>query len=131
MSQENVERGLRAYDAFNRRDLDALLALIDPEAELTTRTVERSGSYQGHDGVRMWWADILKVFPDFRVEVVEVRALEDTTIGKLRVRGHGHVSDAPFEETVWQVGVWRSGKAVSLHTYGREAEALEAAGLSE
>ena len=27
MSRENVERLYRAYDAFNRRDLDAYLAL--------------------------------------------------------------------------------------------------------
>jgi len=31
MSQENVELASRAYEAFNRRDLDALLALVDPE----------------------------------------------------------------------------------------------------
>ena len=46
MSQENVERLYRAYDAFNRRDLDASLALIDPEVELTPRIMElEGGSY--------------------------------------------------------------------------------------
>jgi hypothetical protein len=34
MSRENVERLYRAYDAFNRRDLDAYLAHIDPEVGL-------------------------------------------------------------------------------------------------
>jgi len=32
MSQENVELSRRAVDAFNRRDLDAFLALMDPDA---------------------------------------------------------------------------------------------------
>jgi hypothetical protein len=46
MSQENVERLYRAYDAFNRRDLDAYLGLIDPEVELTPRIMElEGGSY--------------------------------------------------------------------------------------
>ena len=35
MSQENVELHQRAFDAFNRRDLDAFLALADPNIELT------------------------------------------------------------------------------------------------
>jgi ketosteroid isomerase-like protein len=33
MSEENVELNQRANDAFNRRDLDALLALSDPDVE--------------------------------------------------------------------------------------------------
>jgi hypothetical protein len=35
MSQENVELSHRANDAFNRRDLDAFLALMDPGVEFT------------------------------------------------------------------------------------------------
>ena len=31
MSQENVELNYRSHDAFNRRDLDAYLALNDPD----------------------------------------------------------------------------------------------------
>ena len=40
---ENVELLYRAYGAFNRRDLDAFLALMDPEVELTTRIMELEG----------------------------------------------------------------------------------------
>ena len=131
MSHEDIERALRAYDAFNRRDLDAFLALVDPEVEFTTRLVERSDSYHGHDGVRTWWDDLLRVFPDCSVEVVEVRDSEDLTINAVRVRGHGLGSEAPFDESIWQVGEWRAGKALSWHSYGSEAEALQAAGLRE
>jgi len=131
MSQENVERAKRAADAFNRRDLAAFLALVDPGVDFTTRFVERGGSYQGHDGVRTWWEDLMRVFPDFSVEVVEVRDLGDLEIVRLRVRGHGVGSDTPIEEDIWQVIKWRNEKIVSSRNYGNEAEALEAAGLSE
>ena len=57
MSQENVEYAHRAYEAFNRRDLDALLALMDPEVRFTTCFVDRSDPYDSHDGVRAWWED--------------------------------------------------------------------------
>jgi hypothetical protein len=37
MSQENVEQQYRAADAFSRRDLDAFLAICDPDIELVSR----------------------------------------------------------------------------------------------
>ena len=131
MSQENVECAHRAYEAFNRRDLDALLALMDPEVRFTTRFVERSDPYDSHDGVRAWWEDLLRVFPDFTVEVVQVRDAGDLTVNAVRVRDHGLGSETPFAESIWQVGEWRAGKAISWHSYGSEAEALEAARLRE
>jgi ketosteroid isomerase-like protein len=39
MSQENVELALRADDAFKRGDLDAFLALCDPDLEFHSRLV--------------------------------------------------------------------------------------------
>jgi ketosteroid isomerase-like protein len=91
MSEETVERTRRAFHAFNRRDLDAFLALIDPEVEFTTRYMEMEGDsyYRGQDGIREWWRDLLAIFPDFSVEVLEVRDLGDSGIAALRVRGHG------------------------------------------
>jgi hypothetical protein len=75
--------------------------------------------------------ELLDFLPDIRVEVVESRAVGDLTINALNIRGHGTGSEAPFEERLWQVGEWRDGKAVWWHSHGSEAEALEAAGLSE
>ncbi len=37
MSQENVELTYRALDAFNRRDFDAFLALMDDDVEVFSR----------------------------------------------------------------------------------------------
>jgi ketosteroid isomerase-like protein len=133
MSQENLQRMRRAFDAFNRRDLDAFLALTDHEVELTTRYMEMEGDpyYRGHDGVREWWRDLLAIFPDFSVEVLELRDLGDSGIASLRVRGHGLDSGVPFDETMWAAAEWRDGKVTWWRNFGTEAEALEAAGLSE
>jgi SnoaL-like domain len=66
MSEENLERARRAFDAFNRRDLDAFLALTDTDVEFATRYMELEGDphYRGHGGVREWWRDLLAIFPD-------------------------------------------------------------------
>jgi ketosteroid isomerase-like protein len=132
MSQENVELFHEAVDAFNRRDLDAFLALIDPEAELTPYVVALEGRYTGHSGVRRWWQNLFEVFPDWRIIPAEVRDLGDVTLALLRVRGHGGQSGTPIDVTIWQLGQWSvDGKLVRMSNHGDEAEALEAVGLRE
>jgi ketosteroid isomerase-like protein len=132
MAHENVGLVHRVYDAFNRRDLDDFLAFADPDVELTTRFMEMEGDpfYRGHDGVREWWRTLLAVFPDFSAEVLEVRDFGDSVVIALRVRGHGVDSGAPVDEVVWQASKVRNGKVTWARNFGREAEALEAAGLA-
>jgi ketosteroid isomerase-like protein len=132
MSQENVELVCRALDAFNRRDLDAFLALMDDDVVAVARAAAmEGGQYHGHDGIRRWWKDQLDVFPDFTVEVCEVRDLGDVTVAVLHNRAHGAGSDTPAQETIWSVARWRRGKAVWSRNFSTQAEAFEAAGLSE
>jgi ketosteroid isomerase-like protein len=129
MSHENVELVRRAYDAFNRRDWDAFVALIDDDVEIVTRIAAIEGPRRGHDGMRGWWETMLAAFPDFDVEVVEVRDLGDVTLAPLRALGHGAGSNVPFEDLLWHTGRWRRGKCVWWAAFPTEAEALEAAGL--
>lgn len=131
MSQENVELTYRTYEAINRRDLDALLALMDDEVEAVPRVAAVEGSYRGHDGIRRWWESLLVVFPDFTIEVVEVHDLGDLTLATLRNRGHGAGSDIPSDETTWLVVRWQRRKCVWWRTYDTRVEAHEAAGFKE
>ena len=133
MSQENVELVRRAYDAFNRRDLDALLALCHPDVEFISYAMQVEGGdpYRGYQGVRGWWESLLAVYPDFRADIEDVRDLGDLTITRVRMYGRGVESDAPMDQTVWQVARPRDGKVSEWRFFSSEAEALEAAGLRE
>ena len=131
MSQENVELAYRAYDAFNRRDLDRLVALMDAEVDVGSRMAAMEGGYHGHEGIRRWWQDMLDASPDRTVEIVEVRDLGDVTLTEFHARGHGAASDFPYEETIWSVARWRRGKCVLWRPYVTKTDALEAAGLRE
>ena len=133
MSQENVELHYRALDAFNRRDLNAYLALMDDDAEAVPRSsaLEGENSYRGHDGIRQWWNNQLDVFPDFSVEVVEVRDLGDVTCAAIYLRGHGAGSAAPTNQANWNMIRWRRGKCTWWRMFEAQAEALDAVGLSE
>jgi ketosteroid isomerase-like protein len=131
MSQQNVELLHQAIDAFNRRDLDTFLALMDPGVEFTPyeRAVEGLGPYRGHDGIRAWWEDSFTALPDLRAELSEVRDLGNVTFARGLLRGTGAGSGATFERTLWMANEWRDQKEVWWHAFGSEAEALEAAAL--
>jgi hypothetical protein len=131
MSQENVELALRAYDAFNQRDWDAFVALMDDDVEIVTRIAAIEGGRHGQDGMRRWWETMLTAFPDYDIEVVDMRDVGDVTLASLPALGHGAGSDVPFEDLLWHAGRWRRGKCVWWRAFATEAEALEALGLRE
>ena len=131
MSQENVELAYQAYDAFNRRDWDAFLSLMDDEIEVESRLVVMEGGYYGHQGMRRWWTDFLGAFPDYICEVEELRDLGDVTLGHVRGWGHSAGSDTPIVDPFWQPNRWVNGKCVWWRNCLTEAEALEAVGLTE
>ena len=133
MSQENVDSVHRGLDALNRRDLDAFIELCDPDIEFFSRfgEVEGGGPYRGRDGMRSWWRNLFSVWLTVSAEIEDVRDAGDVTVTRVRFRGHGIESDAPWEQTQWQVGEWRQGKLIRSRTLLSEVDALEAAGLSE
>jgi ketosteroid isomerase-like protein len=133
MSQENVELHYRVFDAFNRRDLGAYLALNDANVEFTPYEVWVQGGepYRGHAGVRSWWEESFAVFPDLRAEVQEIRDFGNRTFACGRIYGQGAASGASIERAMWLANEWRDGKTVWWCAFGSEGEALEAASLSE
>jgi ketosteroid isomerase-like protein len=133
MSRENVELTQRAVAAFNRRDLDAYLALQHPGVEFTPyeRAMEGLGPYRGHDGIRTWWEESFAAFPDLRAELHEVRDLGNVALARGRLRGTGAESGAAFERGLWMAVEWRDKETVWWRAFGSEAEALEAVGLRE
>ena len=131
MSQENVELHYRAIDAFNRRDLEAFLALMDDEVEAASRIVAMEGGLHGHDGIRQWWANWFSAFPDYNIEVVEMQDFGDVTLATLRALSHGAGSAVPLEDKTWQAVRWRDGKTIWWRNLYTRREALEAVGLSE
>lgn len=131
MSQENVDLMRESYDAFNRRDWDAFLALVDEEVEIESRLVALEGGYHGHEGLRRWRDDFLGAFPDYTLDIEELRDLGDVTLGHSRGWGHAADSATPLVDRFWHPVRWRDGKIVWWRNCSTEAEALEAAGLRD
>jgi ketosteroid isomerase-like protein len=135
MSQENVEVAYRGLDAYNRRDIEALLETLDPEVEWSPAFPVLLGgdamAYRGHEGIREMFRDFDDVLEEIHVEYSEVRDLGDRVVAIGRIRTRGKASGATTESPFGSVTDLKDGKAVLVRTYLDPQEALEAAGLSE
>jgi hypothetical protein len=105
--------------------------LLDAQIEIESRLVVMEGGYHGHDGARRWRDDFLSTFPDYKIEVEELRDLGDVTLARCQGFAHSAASDTPIADRFWQPMRWRDGKCVWWKNCDTEAEALEAAGLRE
>jgi len=129
MSERNVELHYRSIDAVNRRDLDSFLKLMDEDVKAVSRIVTVEGGLHGHAGVRRWWDNWLEAFPDYKLDVTQMRDLGDVTIATFSAVGHGAGSELPFEDNAWLACRWRDDKCIWWQVFRSEAEALEAAGM--
>jgi ketosteroid isomerase-like protein len=74
MSEENVEIGLAAVDAWNRGDREAWLALWDEEAEFYPLRAQLEGeSYSGHEGLERFLVEMTEEWEEVRFEIEETR----------------------------------------------------------
>jgi SnoaL-like domain len=128
MSQENVERALELIEAFNRRDLDAFMALTHVQIDVESQRVAME---RGHKGVRRGWESFLGAFGNHNLEVEELRDLGDVTLAQMRGWGRGADSVTLLVDFVWIPMRWRDGKLIWWRSYPTEADALVAVELSE
>jgi ketosteroid isomerase-like protein len=131
MSQENVDTTRHMYEALRRNDIEAFLVHVDPEVEFHSLILEIEGVFHGHEGVREWWSGIRATFPDWEPAIVDVQPVGDRVLIHARGAGSGATSGVGLDQDFWQVGQFREGRMVWYRAVRTEAEARQAAGLSE
>jgi uncharacterized protein len=126
---DNAELVRQGYEAFNRGDIEAVLALFDPAVELGV--LEQSpiaGEFHGHEGFRALLAENSDMFADYRnlpEEIVE--AAEDAIVVVVRSEARGRVSGAEVSGQVVHLWRLRDGKVVRLQVFDSREAALRAA----
>jgi len=122
-------------NAFNRRDLDAVLAVTPPEYEMHWRpeVPDFGGAvFRGPDGVRQVWRRLNADWDDFRLESFELIAEGDLAVAGYRQSARIPESDLRVEAQHFAVIKLRAdGRIVEVHIHADRREALEAAGLRE
>ena len=133
MSHENVELTRLLLEAFNRGDVDAVVALWDDEGvwnPAIEALTEGDRSYRGHAGMRRYFEDLAEFAEEGHLEFSEVHDLGDQVLalGHLWMR---FTSGVELDDEVAALFTWRNGKCVELRGWMSHADALEAAGLSK
>jgi ketosteroid isomerase-like protein len=131
MSQENIEVVRRAISAINERDVDAYLALCQPDFELINQLTPIEGSNRGENGIRSFFDAIHEGTTRFEMEVERLRPLDDNRVlGYLTLQME---SERGYQRTQALTNLYEleAGKLSRVRVFNDRAEALEAAGLSE
>jgi ketosteroid isomerase-like protein len=133
MSQENVEIVRAALEAFNRGDVDAVVADAAPDLEyVATGAIPGAGGvYRGPEGFRRFLETFWGEFADARTELHEFIDAGSRVLVSQTLRGRGKQSGVEANWPVWQLWTLRDGKIVRGRGYTSRQEAVDAAGLTE
>jgi ketosteroid isomerase-like protein len=130
MTSDNSALVKRGYEAWNRGDVEGVVAFLDPEIEWRGYThIPESGTLQGRDDVKMWLERFLDAWEELNIEVTELIEAGDEVVALVRFRGSGKGSGVPVEggtdAHVWTV---RDGRIAAVTLYQGTQEALDAIG---
>jgi len=124
---EFTEVSRAAYEAITKDDLDAFLALTADDVEFDSLVEDRS--YQGHDGVREWWNNVIEALGGVGLDLEEVADLDDRGFVKMTVaEGEG---DIELPRSIWQAARVEDGKAVWWGVFASEKDARKALGVGK
>lgn len=102
-SSENVETVKRIFEAFSRRDIDAVLRFFDPNVRLwvVTAAVTRGGRpYVGHEGIRQYARDVERLWRELTLLPIEFDEVGPAIVVLGEVRARGAAGDLR-QPTVW------------------------------
>jgi ketosteroid isomerase-like protein len=131
VAAENVDAVRRFIEAFNRRDVDALVVAADPAVELDEwREAPGAQTYHGPDGVRAAIESWFETWEWMEVEIAEIVDAGVHVFVILDQRAKGSGSGAEVEIRSHNVYTFRDGKVVRIQLFIEPGPALEAAGLA-
>ncbi len=132
------------YEAFNVRDIDALVSGLVPEIEieetedigyaalllrvLGPRFVMLSGHYRGLEEVRRLFETVWEISEWFKVEPQEFRRVGSYVVVPLAMSAKARATGIEGKATTVHLWAMRFGKGGHLRVFATMAEALAAAG---
>lgn len=123
---EEIARCL--FDAFNRRDIEAALPLLDPDIvfqPVSGAIINDGQPYCGHDGMRRYFADVQEHWYELRVNPVHVRAAGDAVVALGHASGRGPAGPLLDVPTTW-VFKFKGGLVAHIQVFSDEDLARQA-----
>jgi ketosteroid isomerase-like protein len=132
MSRANVEIAKQVIDAFNRRDVDAIFACVNPDVEWFPAMTLGGGPLRGREGIESYVREVSDTWEEYRAVVQNFRKLADEGVLALsRIEGRGAGSGGLVDAEMAQVFDFRDGRIARGRTYLDHGQALKAVGLED
>jgi ketosteroid isomerase-like protein len=124
----NVEKVRAAIDAFNRRDIDAMIQLAgdDFEYDWSRSRGPNAGVFHGTDGFFEFVSDQWSTFDEVRLEVHEYIPRGNHVVVTATVHGRGR-QDVPVSATSAHLYTFEDGRLLRITLFQEREEALAAA----
>jgi ketosteroid isomerase-like protein len=128
---EREEIVARLLEAFNGRDIDAMLALVHPEIvflPVSAAVMSDGQPYLGHAGLRRYLQDVATHWLSLSVHPVQIRAAGEAVVALGRVKGQGPAGVVDEASTTWVVK-FRDNLVIRIQVFSDERPLREAFGL--
>src|SRR5262245_19240754 len=130
MSEENLEALQRRYAAWAVGDFSPDASLYDAHIVGISPDPEPHLQY-GLQANMDYMPRFLDGWQEMRFEATDYRQVGDTVVVSAHRTGTGKGSGAKLEDDAFHLWTFRGSKAIRVDGLDNEADALEAAGLSE
>ena len=132
MSRENVELARGGYEALAGGDMEAVLAVIDPNAVLEDAPgLPDAGEWHGHEGVLAGIAAEEEHQEGWTIEPVHFLDVGDEVVVLITQRARGRYSKIDMTRPIAHIWRFADGRAVRLRSFSSWEEALAAVGLDQ
>ena len=118
-------------EAITRCDIEAGVAVCDPEVEFLSVLAVDGRPYLGHDGIRRYFDDINSAWEEWRVDIHRTAVAPDgRVIIEMTMHALGKGSGAPLAEFAAHVWTLRNGKLLRNEPFRDREQAERAVGYS-
>lgn len=131
VSRSDLELIRAGYEAFSRRDFDALMPLLDPDIEwLQDASVAPDADvFRGPEGTARFFDLLLAGFEELEFVPEEIIDAGDQVVVVAAARGRGKASGVEVAAKFTHLWTIRDGKAIRAVFYADHEKALADAGL--
>jgi ketosteroid isomerase-like protein len=117
-----------AYEAWSRRDIDALLEVVHPDAEARPILGANIGAsvYRGRDGLREWFRDLHQEWETFQTRVTRIEERGERALLTIDVHARGRASGVVIQGDLYHVVELRDGMILRLEAFRDKDAAMQA-----
>ena len=117
-----------AYEAWSRRDIEALLGVVHEDSEARPILGANIGTsvYRGKDGLRDWFLDLHQEWERFETRVEAVDERGERALCTLRIHARGRASGIVIDAELYHLIEFRDGLIRRLEAFRDRDAAMKA-----